>query len=85
MVSMTEAFTAGRAERRVRRREAVIPRVAKFLGRRLPTWRAAKSFVLQVSGLACVDLAAFQWTLTAGLVVTGVSLFVLEWLVGGDS
>lgn len=82
MVSMTEAFTAGRAERRPRHREAVLPRVAKWAGRRLPRWQAVKSFILQAAGLTCLDVAAFRWTLIAGLVVTGVSLFVLEWLAG---
>lgn len=84
--TMAEAFRAERASQRTRRRrEPVLTKLARFAGRRLPKWSVVRSFVLQAGGLAALDVAAFQWTLIAGLVASGVSLFVLDWLVGGDS
>jgi hypothetical protein len=37
-------------------------------------------FVFQVGALGCLTWAGFTITMTAGLVVAGLSLFVLSWL-----
>ena len=35
-----------------------------------------------VAGLGCFTAAAFTYQLWAGLVVTGISFFIIEWRVG---
>lgn len=85
MTTMAEEFRAGRAERRQRRvRTPMLAKAARFLGRRMPKASAVRQFLLQAGGLTALDVAAFQWTMIAGLVATGASLFVLEWICGGD-
>jgi len=39
---------------------------------------------LVIGGLGCMDAAAYQGPLWLGLVVTGASLWVLEWLTGDE-
>jgi hypothetical protein len=48
------------------------------------SWNKLHTPVLTVGGLGCFCVAAFSWTFIAGMVVTGASLLILEWL-GGDS
>jgi hypothetical protein len=43
--------------------------------------RVARSS-LSLAGLGLVDVAAFEVATPAGLVVTGLSLFVAEWVIG---
>ena len=81
----TEAYSAGRATRaiaRPQRRTSIVKRLAHLAGRRLPSWHDARTAVLQVAGLGLVDAGAFELNTVAGLVSTGVSLLLLEWLSG---
>jgi hypothetical protein len=44
--------------------------------------KLAHPILLSVAGLACLSAAAFAWNaLSPGLVVTGLSLLVLEWRI----
>jgi hypothetical protein len=44
----------------------------------------SRTALLQVAGLACIDLAAFNLNTTLGFFSLGVSLFIIEALSGGD-
>lgn len=90
MTTLSTAFADGRAQRRTRRRAAVLASlvagtaaVLRFLGRRLPSYRQARSAVLRIGGLSALVYAAFQWNMIAGFVAVGVSLLLLE-AVGDD-
>lgn len=85
VTTVSEAYADGRATRavsRAHRRSSVTRRLARLAGRRLPSWPELRSTVLQITGLGCVDAAMFAWDTIPGLVATGVSLLVLEWLAG---
>lgn len=45
-------------------------------------WRRWRSGTLTTAGLAALVAAGFTLSTLAGLIVTGLSLFVLEWLTG---
>lgn len=81
------AFQEGRAEAAAtprRPRQSLVAGAAHWLGRHAPTWRRARSAVMQWAAFAALDAAAWrEWGMTAGVVGIGVSLLVLEWL-GGD-
>lgn len=80
-------WTSGRAQRRVRPpREAVLSQLAQWAARRLPSWRTARTAVLTLGGFGLIDAGVWHgFGATAGLVATGVSLFLLEWLTQEDS
>jgi hypothetical protein len=81
----SEAYATGRAARAIEhrpRRTSVVKKLAVLAGRRLPRWQEVRSTVLQVAGLGLLDAGAFELHTVAGLVTTGVSLLVLEWLSG---
>lgn len=40
--------------------------------------------VLHLAGFACLTFAGFTWNMAAGLVVAGISCFVLSWLNTGE-
>jgi fatty acid desaturase len=45
------------------------------------TWvQATIRLMLHLAGLGCLTLAGFSWNMTAGLVIGGLSFFVLSWL-----
>lgn len=37
--------------------------------------------LLTVAGFSCLTYAGFTWNMTAGLIVAGISAFVLAWLM----
>lgn len=88
MAVIAEAWNAGRASKTTARRErrtALLVRLVTTIAAVLPAWRTLRSAVLQVGGLAVLDVAAWQYRQAAGMVAVGVSLFVLEWLTGERS
>lgn len=59
-------------------------RAAQWAARRLPAWPALRRVVLVLAGFGLLVAAAWQVSLTLGLVAAGVSLLVVEALSGGD-
>lgn len=47
-------------------------------------WRVLRPFLGTVAGLACFVVAAFMWSVIAGIMVTGVACFVLDWYADTD-
>ena len=84
-MTFLQAFAAERQPKRTRTRTPMLVSLGRFAGRHLPRWQTVRSLVLQVGGLGSLDYAAFQWNVIAGFVAAGVSLLVLEYLMGGDS
>lgn len=58
------------------------PAVAGGLTMAALRWRRLRSTVLTMGGLGALVAAGFTLSTLAGLIVTGLSLFVLEWLTG---
>jgi hypothetical protein len=87
VLGITTARAKARTERTERRIPAVRPMltaaVAKLAGRVVVAKAKLRRPVLTVGGLGCVDAAFFQHGWFAGLISTGVSLFVFE-MLGGD-
>lgn len=87
VVGVTEAFGAGRAAQAAakpdRRREAILVRLARLAGRRLPTLRRARTALLQVAGFGFLDYSVWGWNHLVGYAAVGASLLILEAL-GGD-
>lgn len=84
MTSIGVAWTQARATRRTRpARTPMLVMFVTWLARVLPSWRRARTTVMQLAGFAFLDFAAWQWSMLAGCVAVGVSLFVLEALSGG--
>lgn len=88
--TVRSSYAAERAAGRLkRRRRSLLTLAASALGaaagRLFPSWAALRTLVLTLAAFGLIDTAAWQWHTWAGLVVTGLSLLVLEWLTsGGD-
>jgi hypothetical protein len=82
--SMTEAWRAGRTTRRPRAGKTALMMLVSWLAVNLPTWKNARSWILQVSGLVMFDVAFWHIGMVWGMFAVGASLFVFEWL-GGES
>lgn len=51
------------------------------VGTRARTWvQSTIRLVLHIAGFGCLTLAGFSWTITAGLIVAGLSFFVMSYL-----
>lgn len=83
MTTISLAWKQGRAEkaRRRPRRSATVALVS-LLARKLPTLKRFRTAVMQWAACASICYGLFTWTLLAGLIGVGVSLFVLEALGG---
>jgi hypothetical protein len=87
MTTVTEAWRSGRATQARTRRTRPEPLVAVLVGlfaRLWPSWVRLRSTVLQVGGLAAIEYGLFGWSHLAGWIGLGVTLFLLEWLGGGE-
>lgn len=83
MTSLSMAWRTGRATRTVRpRRTPVLIRLATWAGRNLPTWKRARTAVMQTGAVAAGVYGLFEWTTVAGWIGLCVGLFVLEALGG---
>lgn len=79
MTTVAEAWTAARAPRRIRpARRPVLLMLVAWLGAHLPSWRKARTAVMQWAAFAAIDTGLFGWHWIAGAVGVGVSLLVLE-------
>lgn len=53
----------------------------RFAARVTPRFSTIRRFTLQCTGLGLVDAAFWQLGTLPGLLATGLSLFILDWLV----
>jgi hypothetical protein len=87
--TMRSSYTAERtADRPKRTRRPLLVLAASAIGRAAgrvtPSWAALRTLILTLAAFALIDTAAWQWHRWAGLVVTGLSLLIIEALTGGD-
>ncbi|MET0916705.1 MAG: hypothetical protein ABWY81_10965 [Jiangellaceae bacterium] len=83
MTTIAGAWTTGRAARRNRpRRTPLLLAFVAYLARILPTWRRARTAVMQTTAFTAIDVGLFGWHWIAGAIGIGVSLLVLEALGG---
>lgn len=66
------------AARRARKAERFSYRVPAFI-------QASIRLMLHLAGFGCLTYAGFTWNITAGLIIAGVSFFVLSWLSNGTT
>jgi hypothetical protein len=81
------AYRAERAEKARKprnKRTPLLVKAGRLAARHVPSWKRARTAVLQVSAFGCIDYGLFEWHTIAGLIGTGVSLLILETLSGGD-
>lgn len=82
MTTVTQAWRAGRNSRVARPRRSITLTVARWAGRKLPTWKRARTAVMQWGAFGAGDWALFGLDWRAGLAGVFVSLLVLEALGG---
>lgn len=41
--------------------------------------------LLHIAGFSCLTYAGFQWNITAGMIVAGLSCFIFSWLFASGS
>lgn len=54
-------------------------------GRTSNALKSIIQFLCQLGGFAALTLAGFHVNSVAGLIMSGLSLFIVAWLVGGDA
>lgn len=83
MTTVQEAWRSARAARPARRRRTpALLALAAYASRRLPTWRKARTTVMQWGAFGAGDAALFGVDWRWGLAGVFVSLLVLEALGG---
>lgn len=82
MTTISQAWATARPRTRRTARPALLLLVS-WLARKLPSWKRARTAVMQWGAFAAIDTGLFGWHWIAGTVGIGVSLLVLEAL-GGD-
>lgn len=88
--TMRSSYTAARiADRPKRTRRPLLLIAAQGIGRAAGhvtvSWAALRTLLLTLTALTLIDVAAWQWHTWTGLVVTGLSLLVVEALTGPPS
>lgn len=43
-----------------------------------------RAVIFYLAGMSCLVAAAFVWSVTAGLVSTGVAMLITEWRLGRE-
>lgn len=82
-VPFAQTWKQARAAKRVqRRRTPALVALVSWLARILPTWKGARTAVMQWAGAGSICYGLFTVSLLAGFIAAGVSLFVLEALGG---
>ena len=81
-MAVIDSYRLARSQRTPKPRKSYVKALASWLGERLPGWNQVRTGILQVSGLGCVDFAAYRFNVTLGILAIGVSLFILEALGG---
>lgn len=82
MTTLQATWAQARATRRPRRRTPLLLALVAYLARTLPTWKRARTAVMQTAGLGAITYGLFTWSMLAGFIAAGVSLLVLEALGG---
>jgi len=83
MTTVTQAWAAARTRPHRTARPALLLLVS-WLARKLPTWKRARTALMQWGAFAAIDTGLFGWHWIAGAVGVGVSLLVLEALGGSE-
>ncbi len=78
----TAVFPAGRSWRPLLRKAAAV--VSGWLRPARPVLANLAASPLTAAGLACVDAGVFTASVTAGWIVTGLSLMVLEHVLADE-
>jgi hypothetical protein len=80
MTTIEAAWATGRARRaqRTRTRPPLLMLALSWLAARLPSWKRARTAVMQWTAFAAIDAGLFGWSWIAGAIGIGVSLLVLE-------
>lgn len=81
-IPFAQTWKQARAAKRVQRRTPALVALASWLARTLPTWKGARTAVMQWAGAGSICYGLFTVSLLAGAIAVGVSLFVLEALGG---
>jgi len=84
VTTVAQAWAAGRARVSRRRTQPALLLLVSWLARKLPTWRKARTGLMQWGAFAAIDTGLFGWHWIAGTVGIGVSLLVLEALGGSE-
>lgn len=85
MTTIQLAWKQGRAARRAKpRRTPLLALFTTYLARILPTWKRARTTVMQWTAFGALTFGMFQWSIIAGFVAAGVSLLFLEFLGGAE-
>jgi hypothetical protein len=85
MTTIQLAWKQARAARSPRRRRTpLLVALVAYLARILPTWKRARTTVMQWTAFGALTFGMFQWSIIAGFVAAGVSLLFLEFLGGAE-
>lgn len=86
MTTIEQAWANARTARRARTRgrAPLLVLLVAYLGRTLPTWKRARTAVMQWGAFGAGTVAAWGVDWRAGLAAVFVSLLVLEALGGSD-
>ena len=85
MTTIPVAWAQARTARKARRRRTpLLLMFVAWLARTLPTWKRARTAVMQWAAFAAIDTGLFGWHWIAGAIGIGVSLLVLEALGGSE-
>jgi hypothetical protein len=60
----------------------VVLAAVAYAGRKLPSWKRARTAAMQTAGFGAIDAGLFGWHWIAGAIGIGVSLLILEALGG---
>lgn len=83
-IGITTAAAGGRNARLRRIGDSARRVLARATSPAGPLLAKLAEYPLTVAGLGCIDAAAFVGDTIAGLVVTGLSLFALEFVIADD-
>ena len=76
-------WSAARSARAARpARVSLLMGIVAWCARVSPSWPKVRTTVMQLAAFAFLDYAAWRWSVIAGCVAIGVSLFILEALSG---
>ena len=81
-MTVIEAYRLARTQKVRKPRESLVLRLARYAATKLPEFSQVRTVALQLSGIGLVDLAAYRFNVTLGVLAIGVSLFVIEALSG---
>ncbi len=84
MTTLQATWAQARAARRPKRHTPLLLALVAYLARVLPTWKRARTTIMQTAAFGALTYGMFAWSIIAGCVSVCVSLLVLEALGGSD-